>query len=209
VLVLPPPEHNPDTVIQMHTWLQLAEQARGYLTMGDLQAARTSAAAMSTTPDLEGLPTIWNPFISTLLAEADAMASAETLEQAGQHMGRMGLACGTCHTETSKTEVVRSRVLPNHMDDVDARMDNHKWGSDWMWFGLVAADDGAYIAGTTVIASIGLAEPSATLSGRRNEALLSRVSAAAVAAAAAEDDEARAHAYGVLLATCASCHAPQ
>jgi len=207
VLDMPDVSHDPATVAQMHTWLQLAEAARSQLTAGDLDAARASAASMAASPSPADIPASWRPFAADLLAEATALASAETPQAAGGHLGRMALACGTCHTEAGVVEQVAMVVLPEEMNDNDARMDNHQWASDWMWFGLVTADARFYRLGAATFSGPGLPRPTDAVSGTEMRTLLEQVGRIAKFAEGAGDDEERASNYGELLAACATCHA--
>ncbi len=209
VLNLPPPAHDSDTVVQMHAWLQSAETARTHLTHGDLESAKEAAAAMAASPSPDGIPPGWRPFAADLLVEATALAAAQNAQEAGGHLGQMALACGTCHTEAGVLEQVKLAALPQEMYDEDVRMDNHQWGSDWMWFGLVTNSADAYRLGAAVFTSENLPAPTQVVSGTDLMPLLGEVAAVAARAAAAEDDEQRAAHYGELLASCAACHSVQ
>lgn len=207
VLQLPPPAHDADTVRQMHAWLQLAETARTQLTQGDLVGARASAAAMVASSSPEGIPDGWRPFAADLLAEATSLATSESLDAAGGQLAQMAMACGTCHAEAAVLEQVEIQVLPEEMDDHHARMENHQWASDWMWFGMVTANERAYRLGAMTFTSDNLPPVSAAVQGPEMTALLARVDGVGSVAAEATDEEARATAYGQLLASCAACHA--
>ena len=206
VLDLPAPESSPETVAQMHAWLQLAEQARVELTRGDLAAAKAAGASMAAAPPVDTLPSGWRPFAADLLAEAASLAEANSASSAGAQVGQMGVACGTCHTEAGVLERVALAALPAEMDNDDARMDNHKWASDWMWFGLVTADDSFYRLGATVFGDTSLPAPPPQLEQQEADSRLVALRAVAEAATAATSAPDRAQHYGEILATCATCH---
>lgn len=206
VLDMEPPAHDSETVVQMHAWLQSAETARTHLTRGDLDAAKQAAASMAASPSPAKIPEGWRPFAVDLLAEASAMAAAESVDAAGGHLGNMGLACGTCHTEAGVLEQVATVVLPPEMYNEDMRMENHQWASDWMWFGLVTANEDAYRLGASTFSSTSLPPPEQSVSGTGLMPLLDDLRAVAGHAALSETDGDRAANYGKLLASCAACH---
>jgi cytochrome c553 len=164
---------------------------------------------MAAAPSPDGIPAGWRPFAADLLAEATAMAASTNVAEAGGHLGQMALACGTCHTEAGVLEQVTLVALPAEMYDQDVRMDNHQWGSDWMWFGLVTANEDAYRLGATTFTSGRLPAPTQVVSGTDLMPLLGEVAAVAGRAAESQDDEQRAGHYGELLASCAACHSLQ
>ncbi len=206
VLGLDSPEHSAMTASRMHALLHLAETSRYHLTHGDLQGARMAAAALAVTPAPEGLPSVWRPFVADALLEAETLSQADSAEGAAAALARLGVSCGTCHVETGMVESVRAAVFPDDIRDEDSRMATHQWASDWMWFGLVTADERAYRLGAGVFLGENLPEPPEQVEGPELEGLLSRVGEAAAAAVEAQDDDERAARYGQLLSACSECH---
>lgn len=199
--------HDRTTSARMHTLLHLVETARDRVVRGDLDGARASGGALAVEPLPPGLDPAWTPFVAETLAEAERLSTAPNLDQAAAVVARVGLACGSCHVETSTSDEVKLDAVPDDPGR-DNRMGQHQWASDWMWMGLVTGDHNLYTlgAGAFVAEQRPPVDP-ALLRDAELASMLASVDGAARDAIAATDDDARAARYGHLLATCARCHA--
>lgn len=203
---LTPLQHRALTADRMHALFGLAESARVRLIRGELSAATGAGAALSASPAPDGLPELWQPFVADMLAEADTLSHAESAEAAGASIGRLAVACGSCHVEAGAVQVVKRAVIPPDIADEDTRMWQHQWAVDWMWAGLLSGDTHAYRAGAAVFADASIPEPHPNLVEAGLQGALAQLIDTARLAAAAETDDARAQHYGHLIASCSGCH---
>jgi hypothetical protein len=145
-------------------------------------------------------PSDWAAAIADLQRTAASIANAPTLAQAAAGVAHMAQLCGACHAANA------ARAAPERIIQRPAwfgaanllqRMDSHQWAADQLWHGLVDPSNAAWDAGAKALSRI---EPQAS------DPAFGALSAPGRAALSAQTPETRASAYGMLLATCATCH---
>jgi cytochrome c553 len=204
----PPDRVDRDTMMRlhMHASFDLIRAIERLLIRGKLDDAKRFAATISEPTEAPA----HGPWASQVLLVRDraaAVARATTVEQACQLEATLAAACGGCHIEAAV--VPRFRTYPPAPPDlptIGARMARHRWAADRLWEGIVGGADEPWRAGLDVLA----AAPLEWGDGNADRAALARVlqrdAAQARERTPSNSLEARAGAYGHLLATCAACH---
>lgn len=150
----------------------------------------------------------WLPWIAQLQAAARLTAGAEDLDAAAMGVAAMTRICGECHVANG----VRPRVAPELPrataaadEDLPGRMFRHMIAAALLWQGIATPSDAAWEDGvrelTGAPAQLDAGLPPDFDADLREIAAIGREASGATTLAD------RADMYGLLLATCAGCHA--
>jgi cytochrome c556 len=182
-----------------------ATQAQTAVINADLETAREHAAWLRDHPGAEAFPE--NASDEMRLAAA-SLATAENILLAAQAVGRLGSACGHCHTLMgAKTGLDSNTTFPPGTT-LPERMSRHQWAADRMWEGLIAPSDQLWALGAEALMEAPLSsdqvarsnDPAIDLIGQQIRDLAEQASTEL-------DHKQRAKLYGGFLARCSACHA--
>ncbi len=192
----------------MHRWLLDLGALRDAVVQGDLPAVQIDAQRW--VAGLDGDVVEWKDSLIEIRAEAERLATAESLQHAAVSVAKLAGDCGRCHEARGVVELVAGGLPPDrdpppsgHQPDEMAR---HQWAAVRMWEGLVAPSVPRWIRGTTMFAILPdcpSERDAQTEAVRRCE----RPRAIARRARRSDNRVARVSLYGRLLTTCADCHA--
>lgn len=168
---------------------------------GDLDDIRGPARWVATHRGQE-YPAAAGPSLEMMRNEGRIMLEQDQILPVAHTLGRMGVACGSCHTALG-TKVsfpieeppVSSRAPREHML-------RHAWAVDRLWEGLVAPSDASWRAGAGALVHM----PVDFGGNDQANRLATRVHELSDKASAASTAKERAEVYGDLLETCALCH---
>jgi len=192
---------------QMHAHLRHATLARDALIQGDLDGVHRAGAELAAVPMSAEMPDAWRPMLAETKQVAERLATVVDLKTASGLVGDLALTCANCHTATGSGPSLDA--LPAQKWDEGAKMPLHKWSADWMWLGLIAADEAAWKRGGAelVNARLGPAFADAKPASEGLAQLEQLVTVIGGMAVEQELDEAeRARLYGQFVGVCAQCH---
>jgi len=200
-----------DRAHHMQASLWLAMHTRDAVIEGDLNEAKEAARALASHDYGNTIPEDWKKWIGDLTKGAEGVVLAGGIEDAGQGVGAIALACGNCHFHhNAGPEVQRAPPMEwrDSTDSVDERMERHSAGIAQMWAGLVEPSEEAWRSGTITLTRAPLAPPQTADGsvGPRAAAEIERVRELAKRARTAGSHEERAQIYGELVAGCGHCH---
>jgi cytochrome c553 len=192
----------------MHGHAKLADSMRDALSRGDLDEAKAEGKILAERP-MAGPPGgLWARKVDALKAAAEGVANAADLRGASLAMGLVARACGDCHMDFGRPNVLVGEAGARAAG-VRAYMLRHEWAADRLWDGIVVPSDDAWNAGALALSDDPLA-PGELTPGKSPvpgvEELGAAVHDLAYQAASTERTEVRATLYGGILATCAECH---
>ena len=179
----------------------LTSAAQSAVIQGDLPGARAAGAALA---DLspEQVHARLDPGLPKLVNASREVASAADLQAAATAVGTLGAVCADCHAATGHGPRADGQTTTGWGEE--AHMPRHQWAADRMWLGLIAPSAEAWDGGARDLGAHRI--PLAQDAGPREVAAEAEIRRLAAAAPDAITTEARAAAYGELLATCAGCH---
>ena len=187
-LAAPPPDPELDRDAMDAHW-DASGTLRHALVRGSLEQVRATAAAWRQVPADASSPVSVEAKrrLDPVLA---ALATAGSVAEAGNQVGRMAAVCGGCHGEHGKTRSWEPPDPPH-----TGIMERHRAGADYLWAGLVS--------GNAVLFDVGL---KTFVFPTDSEPLAAHLEAQVVALRSTEGLEPRSEAYGAILTTCATCH---
>ena len=197
----------PTLVDHMYAHFSQVGEVQTALILGDLEAARRPAEWLAEHGRHPAAALGGEAALNRLRAGAQEVARASTVPQATRGAASMAAACGQCHSAVASPLTMGSRATVPEGDELGEHMVRHLWAADRMWEGLIGPSDDLWRAG-----SAALAEDALFLAGPEERGPeVDRIGRAAhqlgTDARRATDVNARAEVYGLLLATCADCHA--
>lgn len=169
---------------------------------GSVEGTRAAARWLSTHEGAE-FPAAAAPALETMRNEARVMLQQRDILPVARTLGRMGVACGSCHTTLGARGTFPVDATPPIATDARAQMIRHAWAVDRMWDGLVGPADASWSAGAGALAAMPLSFGSNDQATRLAQRLRD-LSAQALGAATPRE---RSDTYGDVLETCALCHA--
>jgi cytochrome c553 len=197
---------------EMHARYLALAAARDAVIAGEVPAA-VEAVGRLTAPEVAGspFPEAWRPMDEAVRVAARRVTQASDVPVAADRVAEVAVACASCHTATGGGPVVSDADgLPTQAWVPGQNMPLHRWAVDWMWLGLVADSDEAWLRGAQELDDRPMApkfEGGPTPQAERARQLEQQVYALAKQALTVDGNPARAALMGDLLATCASCHA--
>jgi len=200
-----PPE---DVAASMHSRFAALTAARDHVIGGRLAEAHSSGAALRASTESAPSDPTWARWLARLGKDADRIASARDLAQAALGVGVAAQTCGECHAaQQGGPPLTGADGIPTQSWSEGTNMALHRWSMDWMWVGLVAHDDAAWLRGAKSLDDKPLAfrfqgTPPPTHQPQLEQGVY-MIAGLAIAAPAAE----RGALMGQLIGTCAQCHA--
>lgn len=140
---------------------------------------------------------------------ARAVASADDLPAMAMALGDLGRAYAALHA-TGSAAVARPPIEElATANTFEARMQRHQWAARRLWEGLILPDAGRWQSGARVLVTLDIDVVPLMHEKPTVEVveMAERMRAQAERALTVEGTDARAHLYGEMLQTCASCHA--
>jgi mono/diheme cytochrome c family protein len=204
----PPAPQNESINVFMADHFLITVLARDAVIAGDMGSMRKPLQALADYSYSTVAPGPWMRWMPQLQETARLTAHASTLDAAASGVATMARICAECHVATGGGPKSQSPRPETHMvkrDTLAKRMVRHMTGADELWEGLMTPSESAWKAGAAALQYA----PSTT-----HESLppgfvsrLLEVRQLGVDAAEAATQEQRSNVYGLLLATCADCHA--
>ena len=175
------------------------------LLRGKLDNAKFLAEGIGEAPDEPGL-SAFAAHEARVRTRAQDLAQAKDVDQAIRRSALLLDACAGCHVASGQApDLAIPSGPPADQDTLEARMARHLWAADQLGAGLLAADDKAWTSGLELLANapplVGPLTKDQTALGKRLQQ-----TAKTTLKAKSVRGEARAEAYGGLLAICAGCH---
>lgn len=177
-------------------------EIRTAIIAGDVEGTRAAARWLSTHEGTE-FPPAAATALEAMRNEARIMLQQRDILPVARTLGRMGVACGSCHTTLEAGVRFPIDPTPPLATDARAQMRRHAWAADRMWEGLVGPADASWSAGAGALAAMPLTFGSNDQATRLAQRLRD-LSAQALGAATPRE---RSDTYGDVLETCALCHA--
>lgn len=205
-----PTRHDPIAVALMHRRLARVTAARDAVIEGDDAAARSAVANLPTELRAAAPPPSWVPFVDALANEAVALQATTDSDQVAASVARLAAGCGDCH-DALGVQPLHDTIpaLPNRSPsaEIAEEMRWHVWSVDRMWEGLIAPSPDRWVRGTATFSTLpGCASRDRERDDGSQTDPCAITHALAQRAHLAADPDARAAAYGRLLASCESCH---
>lgn len=184
--------------------LAITAAARNAVITGNLDEANAQGKLLRHLP-LDGLPQNWQDRLSNLSSAARDLEAAPNIAMAGLAVGEIGQTCSACHLATSGGPKIDGSGIPPQTWTTDSHMPQHLWASEWMWLGMLANNDEAFLRGAKTLSDEPLMQVAPTRPEwfAETEAEVHRI---AKEMQAASDLPAREALYGALLAQCGTCH---
>lgn len=186
----------------------LAAAARDAVLQGDAAAARKALGALGKHEVSPRIPVGLDILAYQMKAAAHEGARGRTLGDVGGSLGRVGVACGTCHA-VARVRFDGRLPPPVEGDSTAAHMQRHLAGVERLWAGLFAHDDATWEAGLDVLGHEPPVATDGAPAGRELavEAMSRRVRELRLAGRDAGTWADRGEILGELAATCGDCHA--
>lgn len=149
-----------------------------------------------------GFPPSATEALEAMRNEGRIMLEQKELLPIARTLGRMGVACGSCHAAT-KTDVGFTVTEPPPSSAAPREhMQRHAWAVDRLWEGLAGPSDASWRAGAGALVHM----PVDFGNNDQANRLAERVHELSDRASAAATPSERAAVYGDLLENCALCH---
>jgi hypothetical protein len=174
---------------RMETHWRLASSIEVEMIRGNLDVVRAMAGRLAALPTDGFGPELEAPLERLRTVAAD-LSAVEDMELAARGVSHLATACGECHTQLSGGPPARPKSWPPANADEAAEMTAHQAAADWLWIGLVAPSDSAWLKGARAL---------------RREPPDDRVGEVATRLEQAKG-AARTTVYAELLHACSSCH---
>lgn len=190
--------------LHMSEHLARALSASDAVVRGDLARARSDLGWMADHVEPEPVVEASAAGVAALHTAARDGIKGSTANDYGVAVGKMGAACGSCHTTAAAglSPMVASKPTGADHKALDS------WIVSSMWTGLVANNTETWTsaanalgAAPTTAAGYGVSPSSPGI-----DAAVATLSAAAKTAPMAQDRNARAEAYGKVIGACGTCH---
>ncbi len=196
----------PPVSAQMHERFAKVTEARDHVVQGRLDDAKTVASLLADSDDPEGLPSEWKAPLRKLRKEAKKTSRAKNLVDAAAGIGEVAQKCGECHASTGADLGLDEAAIPSQAWDEGQNMALHAWASEWMWLGLVGANEQAWQRGARSLLEhpIELAFQSAP--APTDQPQLEQLVYIIAERATTTARNFRGEIVGQLLATCSECH---
>lgn len=195
-----PDPGTPGLAVMTQHYVQVHDIQRALID-GNLPGARPGARWLSEHEGDEYGPAA-GPSLDMMRNEAAIMLRQNDILPASRALGRMGVACGDCHTALGVTVPYTLEEPPASSAIPAAQMTRHAWAMDQLWDGLSFPSDAAWKAGAGALTSM----PVDFGANEQANRLAARVHELSGQATVATTPKERAETYGDLLETCALCH---
>lgn len=202
------PEHPDRIEAFMLEHFAIVTWARDCVISANLEALRDPVRALAKYEYRTVAPGGWMPFVADLQEAAQLTSNAENLDLAATGVATMARVCGDCHRQKApgaKFDPPQPEAKRTKRDSFDQRMQRHIWAADRMWAGLTEPSDEAWSAGAAALAALPETAPPSV--DPEVAAALREVRELGTRALDASSPRDRADVYGLLISTCANCHA--
>lgn len=191
----------------MHERFVLLTETRDHTVQGRLEDAQQTSRYLADVQYPRGLPSDWTKSLKTLRREARKTSKSDDLVEATAGVGRMAQVCGDCHAASGGGPgLVKADDVPPQQWSEGMNMALHKWATDWLWLGLVAGDDEAWLRGANVLDDKPLELRFADAVPPTHQPALEQLLYLLAGRATRSDKSERGELMGQFLATCAECH---
>jgi mono/diheme cytochrome c family protein len=184
----------------------LASDLRDAIVRGDLRTSNDIARRLARPVQLEQLSSAARPYAMGIHVRAQEVAEATSLLDASAAFATMMASCGQCHAASNVRLSIPSAPLPSPSPGASGAMLEHEASVRAMWEGLLVGSTERFDVGARRLAEAPLTAPE-----QRQDPALTRLAeeARGFAGAATRADglEGRAEQFGLLLSSCAECHA--
>jgi cytochrome c553 len=194
----------------MHRQFSKTVDIQTGVVVGDLARAQEAGAWIATHQDQEALGPDLDAYRAEIRGYAALISQAGDLDTVSRHTGQMAAACGRCHEATSGGPHFVVAGGPPQGSPTAQQMILHLWATDRMWEGLIGPSEESWKAGAEALRDAwDTAQVLVPTSSTPRDLPLptARMHQLAQEAVSASTAEARAAAYGKVLATCNDCHA--
>jgi hypothetical protein len=182
--------------------------ARDAVISGEMGPMREPLLALANYRYATAAPGPWLSFLPQLQQAARLTAQAGTLDAAASGVATMARICGECHLANGGPKPLAIEPDPQHAakrDTLANRMIRHMVATDKLWEGLTTPSDAAWKAGAAALRHAPTTTHQTLPPGFVTRLL--EVRELGDDADAAQTLEQRSNVMGLLLATCADCHA--
>lgn len=197
----------PPVAAEMHERFTTLVAARDAVIRGDLAKAKSEATWLTDLGADTHVPKAWRPYLAGLNESTQLLSNATDLPGAARGVANAALACAECHASAGGgPSLVHQGQVPPQTWSPGQNMPLHQWAVDWMWVGLLANNDEAWLRGAKELDEQPLAPKfeGAPPGGLRE--LEQLVYVLAGKATTTTDPTDRAELFGNLIATCTQCH---
>lgn len=196
----------PLTSEEMHERYWTLTDVRDHLVDGDLDAAKASVTELRELPTNKRIRRKWRAHVAAVDTALATVADAQNLDAAATGVGLAAAACGECHTASEGgPNLSGAGNVPSKEWKDGQNMVLHRWAMDWMWLGLLDDNQDAWALGAKELDNRPLLFRYGNGAPDSVAALEQRVYDLAENATTT-DAEQRGETFGVLVATCSSCH---
>ncbi len=187
----------------MSKHISVSSEARSAVIAGNLEQANAKGVELRKLTADE-LPEEWRQRLADLQLAARSLEGAPNIRMAADAVGEIGQTCASCHRAMNGGPKFDGSDIPSQTWSEKSHMPRHKWASEWMWLGMLANNDEAFLRGAKSLADDPLKYSSPTRPEwfAEAEAEVHRIAKEMVASEAASRHEL----YGPLLAQCGTCH---
>lgn len=184
-----------------------ANEVHDAVVHGNLDVAQATARWISENTKAEEMPMKWRNNVPPVIASANAVVGAKSLQDAAKGLADMGNACGKCHAEMGIGIELSAKEPPPAGDDTSSHMKRHEWGVKRMWDGLIAPSDESWKAGADVLREAPLEVHSDSPDAQKEgQGIADQVHGLGSAALDQTVPDERAMTYADLIYTCSKCH---
>lgn len=189
-----PPTLAPAARMEFHS--REAEAMRFALISGDRTKALMEASSLSSDNWTPHLKPTWKEHMAPMYSAAREYAEATSLHAAAVAVGKLGLACASCHRTLGGPNPEMSAGLPPAPS-----MQAHAWSVERLWFGLMAPSDSAWDEAASHLAQ----SPIVASDVEQVDAEAKKLQSLAKTARTTKGDD-RASRFSDIMNTCATCH---
>jgi cytochrome c553 len=198
----------PPLASEMHARYDALTEARDAIIAGKLPEAKQALGPLTERDPIAPFPPEWEGWRVAVEGAAREAAAAPDLARAATGVARVAAACASCHTATGGGPALdQAADLPPQRWQEGQNMPLHQWAVSWMWLGLLADSDEAWLRGAAELDSkpidLRFDEARPRKGARELEQLVYLVADKALTTDAPSD---RATLYGSLLGVCSQCH---
>ncbi len=183
-----------------------ATDLRDALVRGDLREANRLGRELAQPVRLAGLPPEANAHVVGVHVRAQEVAEASSLLDASAAFASLMTSCADCHAAAHVELTTAAGPLPSPARRAGGPMARHEEAVDAMWEGLLVGSSERFDTGARLLANAPLTAPEQGQDAQLRR-LADRARSYARAATRAPGLDGRAEQFGLLLSTCAECHA--
>jgi cytochrome c553 len=198
----------PPLASEMHARYGALTDARDAVIAGKLVEAKQALGPLTERDPLAPFPPEWEGWVVGVEGAARKAVASPDLASAASGVAYVAAACASCHAATGGGPALdKAADLPPQSWSEGQNMPLHQWATGWMWLGLLADNDDAWLRGAEELDSrpidLRFDEARPRKGARELEQLVYLVANKALTTETPAD---RAVLYGNLIGVCAQCH---